>query len=105
VKVCEDFAPNFGDKKLIVASQQHTVLHFLFSQGIFGQNSMTVISHPPDFLFPRLKIKLKGHNFDTTEVFEAESQTVLNTLTEHDFQDSFKKLQKSWKLCICAEWD
>jgi hypothetical protein len=36
-----------------------------------------------------LKIKLKGHNFDTTEMIEAESQAVLNTLTEHDFQDAF----------------
>jgi hypothetical protein len=38
-----------------------------------------------------LKIKLKGHHFDTTEMIEAESQAVLNTLTEHDFQDVFKK--------------
>jgi hypothetical protein len=38
-----------------------------------------------------LKIKLKGHPFDTIEVLEAESQAVLNTLTEHDFQDAFKK--------------
>jgi hypothetical protein len=30
-------------------------------------------------------------NFDTIEVIEAESQAVLNTLTEHDFQDAFKK--------------
>jgi hypothetical protein len=35
-----------------------------------------------------MKIKLKGCHFDTIEVMEAESQTVLNTLTEHDFQDS-----------------
>jgi hypothetical protein len=37
-----------------------------------------------------LKIKLKGRHFDTTEVIEAESQAVANTLTEHDFQDAFK---------------
>jgi hypothetical protein len=34
-----------------------------------------------------LKIKLKGRHFDTTEVIKAESQVVLNTLTERDFQD------------------
>jgi predicted helicase len=39
-----------------------------------------------------LKIKLKGHHFDTIEVMEAESQAVLNTLTEHDFQDAFKNI-------------
>jgi hypothetical protein len=37
-----------------------------------------------------LKIKLKGHHFDTTEVIKAESQVALNTPTEHDFQDAFK---------------
>jgi hypothetical protein len=37
-----------------------------------------------------LKIKLKGHHFDTTEVTEAELQVVLNTLTEQDLQDAFK---------------
>jgi hypothetical protein len=42
------------------------------------------------FLFPRLKIKLKGHHFDTIEVIESESQAVLNTLTERDFQDALK---------------
>jgi hypothetical protein len=37
-------------------------------------------------------MKLKGCRFDTFEVTEAESQMVLNTLTEHDFLDAFKKL-------------
>jgi hypothetical protein len=27
------------------------------------------------------------------------------TLTEHGFQDAFKKCQKHWKRCICAEVD
>jgi hypothetical protein len=44
-----------------------------------------------------LKIKLKGCHFDTIDVIEAELQAVLNTLTEHDFQDAFKKSQKRWK--------
>jgi hypothetical protein len=37
-----------------------------------------------------LKIKLKGLQFDTIEVIEAEAQVVLNTLTEQDLQDAFK---------------
>jgi hypothetical protein len=50
-----------------------------------------------------LKIKLKGWHFDTTEVIKAELYTVLNALTEHDFQDAFKKGQKRWERCICTE--
>jgi hypothetical protein len=30
---------------------------------------------------------------------------MLNTLTEHDFQDAFKKWQKHWEWCICAKGD
>jgi hypothetical protein len=36
-------------------------------------------------------------------VIKAESQAVLNTLTEHDFQEAFKKWQKHWEQCIHAE--
>jgi hypothetical protein len=40
-------------------------------------------------------MKLKGHHFDITEVIEAESQAVPNSLTEHDFQDAFKNNVRS----------
>jgi hypothetical protein len=52
-----------------------------------------------------LKIKLKGHCFDTTEVIKAELQAMLNTLTAHDFQDAFKKWQKCWERCIRTQGD
>jgi hypothetical protein len=48
-------------------------------------------------------MKLKGRCFDTIEVIEARSQAVLNTLTDHDFQDAFKKWQKCWEWCIHVE--
>jgi hypothetical protein len=48
-------------------------------------------------------MKLKGHHYDTTEVIEAESRAVLNTLTEHDFQNAFKKWQNRWERCIRVE--
>jgi hypothetical protein len=90
-------------KELAFASRQHTVSHFLFHQGIFGQKQRD--PHPPSqfYLFPELKLKLKGHNFDTVEVIEAESQTVLNTLTEPDFQNASKKWQARWEHCIHME--
>jgi hypothetical protein len=49
-----------------------------------------------------MKIKPKGRHFETNE---AEWQAVLNTLTELDFEDAFKKWQKLWELCIRSEGD
>jgi hypothetical protein len=66
--------------------------------------------HSPDFtpcdfaLFPRLKIKLKGHHFDTIEVIEAESQAVLNTHRTR-LPGAFKKWQKHWEGRMMAEGD
>jgi hypothetical protein len=45
-----------------------------------------------------LKIKVRGRHFDTTEVIEAESQAVLNTLTEHNLQDAFKKTAETLEM-------
>jgi transposase len=84
----------------------HTALvvqHFLASK------NMTVVPHPPYspdlapcdfFLFPKMNIKLKGRRFDTVEEIQAESQKVLNTLTQKDFQDSFRSWQKRWDRCV-----
>ena len=41
------------------------------------------------FLFPNMKLKLKGRRFDTIAEIQAETQKVLNTLTEKDFQEAF----------------
>jgi hypothetical protein len=42
-----------------------------------------------------LKLKLKGCHFDIIEVIKEESQAVLNTLTEHNFQVEFKRNSRS----------
>jgi hypothetical protein len=80
-------------KELAVASRQRNVSYFLFHQAVnfFYQKHDFRPPHSPYFsLFSRLKIKQKGRHFDTVEVMKAESQAVLNTLTEHDFQGAIK---------------
>jgi hypothetical protein len=52
------------------------------------------------FLFPKKTVKLKGRRFDTTEDIQAESQKVLDTLTEKDFQEAFQKWRRRWDWCL-----
>jgi hypothetical protein len=42
------------------------------------------------FLFPEMKVKLKGRHFDSNEEIQNESQKVMKTLTRNDFQKSFQ---------------
>jgi hypothetical protein len=52
-----------------------------FSPGNLYPTTWLLSPTHPTFLFPRLKIKLKGFHFHTTEVTEAELQEMLNILT------------------------
>jgi hypothetical protein len=72
---------------------------------------MAVFPHPPhspDFapcdiiLFPKIKLKLKERRFDTIEEIQTESQRVLDTLTENDFQEASQKWRRRWDRCLHA---
>jgi hypothetical protein len=73
---------------------------------------MAVVPHPPYspdlapsdfFLFPKMKLNLKGLQFDTIEEIQAESQRVLDTATEKDFQEVFHKWRIWWDWCLHGE--
>jgi hypothetical protein len=49
-----------------------------------------------------MKLKLKGRRFDTIEEIQAESQRMLGTLTEKDFQEVFQKWRRWWDRCLHA---
>jgi hypothetical protein len=63
---------------------------------------------PPDlapcdfFLFPNMKLKLKGRQFDTIEERQTESQRVLDTVREKDFQEAFQKWRRRWDWSLHA---
>jgi hypothetical protein len=72
---------------------------------------MAVIPHPPYspdlepcdfFLYPKMKLKLKGCWYDTNKENQAESQRVPDTLTEKDFQEVFQKQGRWWDQCLHA---
>jgi hypothetical protein len=58
----------------------------------FPNHRTPLIWHPVTFfLFPKMKLKLKGRRFDTTEEIQGEWQRVLDSVTEKGLQESFQK--------------
>jgi hypothetical protein len=81
-------------EELAVAPLQRTSHTSVFTRDFLTKKNMTLVSNCYFSLFLPLEVKLKGSHFNSSELIEAESQAVLNTLTEREFQDEFKKLQK-----------
>jgi hypothetical protein len=48
------------------------------------------------FIFQKTKLRLKVRRFDGSEEIQDESQRVLDTLTEKDFQEVFRKWRRLW---------
>jgi len=78
------------------------------------KNNMTTVPHPaysPDlalcdfYVFPKMKLRLKGWHFVSIKEIPAESQQVLNMLTPTDFNECFQKWQIGWDCCIQAQGD
>jgi hypothetical protein len=73
---------------------------------------MTIIPpHSPDlapcdfYLFPKMKLRLKGRRCERIVEIQAESQEVLNTLTLENFQGCMDSWEKRWHRCIYAQGD
>jgi hypothetical protein len=49
-----------------------------------------------------MTLKLKGRRFGTAEENQTESQRVLDTLTEKDFQEAFQEWRRRWDRCLDA---
>ena len=74
------------------------------------EKQIAVIPHPPYspdmapcdfFLFPEMELKPKERRFDTIKEIQAETQRVLDTLIEKDFQEVFQKWRR-WDWCLHA---
>ncbi|UYV66001.1 hypothetical protein LAZ67_3006129 [Cordylochernes scorpioides] len=77
----------------------HVVLQFL------AKHSTIQIPHPPYspdlapndfFLYPKLKINLKGRKFDNVDMIQAESKATLRNLSKSDFISCFDNWKKRW---------
>jgi hypothetical protein len=76
--MCEDFAANFG---CCMTTTHHLTLPFSPGNFLAKIKLMSAPTWPPVY-----------HHFDT---IEAESQAVLNSLKEHDFQGAFKNIRSA----------
>ena len=65
--------------------------------------------HPPDspqlapchfWLFPKVKMTMKGKRFESIQDIEAAMTAQLKTLTKEDLQNCFRKWQEQWDKCI-----
>ena len=74
--------------------------------------NITVCPHPPyspylaprDFwLFPKVKMTMKGKRFESIQDIEAATTAQLKTLTKEDFQNYFRKLQELWDKCVRSD--
>jgi hypothetical protein len=78
--------PELWRQKDCYITTTHRLTSF-FTREFLTESNMTIVPTHPTFLcFP-----IEGGHFDTIKVIEAESQAVLNTLKEHDFQDASEK--------------
>jgi hypothetical protein len=98
-KMCEDFtAPNFGENRPGCFTMTTPRLTLPSSPSCFWRNTKWLLSPthripnlaPCDFLFPKMKLNLKGRRFDTIEEIQAESQTVLTVWQKRTSRKSSK---------------
>jgi len=86
----------------------------LVTREFLAHKGIITLPHPsysPDlapcdfFLFPKMKLQLKGRCFDRVEEIQRESQNVLGTPREQDFQHAFQQWQRRWDRCVAAQGD
>ena len=79
-----------------------------------AKHQTSLVPHPPYsldlasadfFLFPKLKITLKEHHFQTTEEIQENVITELHAITESAFQEAFQQLKICWEWCIASRGD
>ena len=72
----------------------------LVTREFLAHNSIITLPHPPYspglapcdfFLFPKMKLQLKGRRVDNVEEIQWESQNVLGRLREQDFKHAFQQ--------------
>jgi hypothetical protein len=73
---------------------------------------ITMLEHPPYspdlalcdfFLFPLIKKRLKGTNFDDAEDIQNNAMTALTAIPQYEFLKCFEGWKKQWTLYIISQ--
>ena len=81
----------------------------LLVRQFLSNKNITVCPHPRYslelvpcnfWLFPKVKITMKGKHFESIQDIEATTTAQLKTLTKEDFQNCFRKWQERWEKCV-----
>jgi len=86
----------------------------LLIRSYLSKYQTSVVPHPPYspdlapanlFLFPKLKITLKGRRFQTVAEIQENAKRELRAITESAFQEAFQQWKKGWKRCFASRWN
>ena len=112
VEVLREFRKRFRRKRpaLFKSGQWHfhLVTDYLTKMGIktVPHSPYSTDLPPCDFwLFPKLKVKLRGCRYETIEGMKEAMTKVIDTLTQEDFHGAFQILLERYNKCIAAGGD
>lgn len=78
----------------------------------YAANQITVLSHPPYspdlapadfFLFPKVKLKMKGHFFQTVQAIQSACTEQLKAIPQRSYSNAFEGLYRRCKECVARE--
>jgi hypothetical protein len=87
--------------------EQHANIKFMF----LAQNNILTLPHPPYspdlapsefWLFPMLKMGLRGRRFAVVEDTKENADTRLRTIKKEDFHQCYNNWIDRWNKCVCA---
>jgi histone-lysine N-methyltransferase SETMAR len=100
--------------KIWILYNDNAPCHRAFLREFLANRNMLLFPHsaystdlaPADFyLFPKMKMQLKGRHFHTVAEIQRESQKVMDLLTQNDFKAAFQQWQEHCDRCIAAQSD
>ena len=103
-----------GGGGLVFPSQQCSSTPVSFGQRFLGNEYVTTLDHPsysPDlapadfYLFPLVKLALKGQCFSDAEDIMKTVTEVLKRLSKNCFQECFQHLYSCYQKCTVAKGD